>query len=67
MSRVQLALQGKVWVNDPDGALSEVYAALSDAPEASGVSGDGHCCLPKPNDGSPLAIGSSSTAPASCC
>jgi catechol 2,3-dioxygenase-like lactoylglutathione lyase family enzyme len=38
------AVQDKVWVNDPDGAPWEVYTVLADAPEGSGLSGDGGCC-----------------------
>ena len=41
------AIQDKVWVNDPDGAPWEVYTVLADAPAASGVDGDGQCCIPE--------------------
>jgi catechol 2,3-dioxygenase-like lactoylglutathione lyase family enzyme len=38
------ALQDKVWVHDPDGAPWEVYTVLADAPDESGIDGDGTCC-----------------------
>ncbi len=41
------AVQDKVWVNDPDGAPWEVYTVLADAPDGSGVTGDGGCCVPE--------------------
>ncbi|MCU1493596.1 MAG: Glyoxalase/bleomycin resistance protein/dioxygenase [Acidimicrobiaceae bacterium] len=62
------ALQDKVWVHDPDGAPWEVYTVLADAPEVSGLSGDGMCCST-----SSAAVAESSTvaaatpAPAGCC
>ncbi len=37
------AVQDKVWVEDPDGALWEIYAVLADAPGASGGAGDEAC------------------------
>ena len=61
------AVQDKVWINDPDGAPWEVYTVLSDVPEASSVSGDGQCCNPEVIDSVPMALGLSSSEPASCC
>lgn len=61
------AVQDKVWVNDPDGVPWEVYTVLSDAPEASSVSGDGQCCIPEMIGSVPMALGLPSSEPASCC
>ena len=38
------AVQDKAWVNDPDGAPWEVYTVLADAPDETGLAGDGSCC-----------------------
>jgi catechol 2,3-dioxygenase-like lactoylglutathione lyase family enzyme len=39
------AVQDKVWVHDPDGALWEVYTVLADAPTETGINVDGMCCV----------------------
>ena len=49
------AVQDKAWVTDPDGAPWEVYTVLGDAPDESGVAGDGRCCAQQARDSSPVA------------
>ncbi len=41
-----LAVQDKVWVEDPSGTPWEVYTVLADAP-GTDIAGDGSCCVPR--------------------
>jgi catechol 2,3-dioxygenase-like lactoylglutathione lyase family enzyme len=50
------AVQNKVWVSDPDGALWEVYTVLADAPAETGLRGDGSCCGPEADAGPPGTV-----------
>jgi catechol 2,3-dioxygenase-like lactoylglutathione lyase family enzyme len=61
------AIQDKVWVNDPDGAPWEVYTVLADAPAASGIAGDGACCIPEAIQGVPIPVGGGQPGSSSCC
>jgi lactoylglutathione lyase len=38
------AVQDKVWVDGPDGALWEIYTVLADANDAESLGGDERCC-----------------------
>jgi len=60
------AVQDKVWVNDPDGAPWEVYTVLADAPAATGIAGDGSCCVPEAIAGEPVSVGVTQSG-SSCC
>jgi len=61
------AVQDKVWVHDPDGAPWEVYTVLADAPEESGIAGDGTCCIPEAIQGVAVGVGGGQTESSSCC
>jgi len=56
------AVQGKVWVEDPDGAPWEVYTVLADAPVESDVAGDGTCRTPEV-----VAVATPAVSTAACC
>jgi hypothetical protein len=58
------AVQDKVWVQDPDGAPSEVYTALADAPASTGLNGDGACYAP--DEASRLVSLGAKGSPACC-
>jgi len=61
------AVQDKVWVSDPDGAPWEVYTVLADAPDETGIAGDGSCCVPEVVGSVPVAVGSPQPCSPSCC
>jgi len=61
------AVQDKVWVSDPDGAPWEVYTVLADAPDETGIAGDGSCCVPEVVGSVPVAVGSPQSCSPSCC
>ena len=58
------AVQDKIWVNDPDGVLWEVYTVLADAPSTSS---GGRCCIPEAAQSVPLGVDASTSDPTSCC
>lgn len=60
------AVQDKVWVRDPDGALWEVYAVLSDAPAETGIAGVRPCCVSADAENAPVSMGTGQ-ADATCC
>jgi catechol 2,3-dioxygenase-like lactoylglutathione lyase family enzyme len=60
------ALQDKVWVSDPDGAPWEIYTVLADAPDETGIAGDGSCCVPESVGSVAGTVGVAGTS-SSCC
>ena len=60
------AVQDKVWVSDPDGAAWEVYTVLADASAATGIAGEGDCCVPTVVEAVAVAVSAAETGPACC-